>query len=121
MYTFRSFSDRVSEPYHSSWGTTRQRRLRARVLQVFGDKDVSWIHYPDVAWGLDRHRAPFTPHYLAAVSEPQLLRLMSALDDLATYIVPVWRGPRRGRLGIRLPVALTQNKTLRLEGRKPSP
>lgn len=79
----------------------RQKRLRDRAIEVFGDKDITWLHRWDPAWGLDETGAPNTPHRYAAMGEEQLLELLARLDELSKTVAPQWeersRGRRKGR------------------------
>jgi hypothetical protein len=75
----------------------RQRRLQARVIEVFGDRDLTWLHRWDPAWGLDEFGAPNTPHRFAALGEGQLLVLLERLEELSKSVFPQWEERSRGR------------------------
>lgn len=75
----------------------RQKRLHARVVEVFGDRDITWLHRWDPAWGLDETGAPNTPHRYAAIGEEQLKALLARLDELSKTVTPQWEERSRGR------------------------
>lgn len=75
----------------------RQQRLQARAIEVFGDRDITWLHRWDSAWGLDENGAPNTPHRYAAIGEAQLQTLLARLDELSKIVTPQWEERSRGR------------------------
>lgn len=75
----------------------RQKRLHARAIEVFGDRDLTWLHRWDPAWGLDRNGAPNTPERYAALGEAQLQELLERLNELSKTVTPQWEERTRGR------------------------
>lgn len=81
----------------------RQHRLHTRAIEVFGDRNLTWLHRWDSAWGLDETGAPNTPHRFAAIGEEQLQVLMAALDELSKTVQPQCVERSRGRKSRRRP------------------
>lgn len=82
----------------SSGAHDRQKRLQARAIEVFGDRDITWLHRWDPAWGADENGAPNTPHRYAAAGEEQLQALLARLDELSKTVTPQWEERSRGRI-----------------------